>query len=518
MFDGRVPPPDFVNIETTKFCNLRCRMCVQFNDGTTVAGPHMEIAEFERIAAEVFPFVSRWQPSVGGEPTMSREFERMLELAGAFGVKAEMFSNGTLLSDKMIERLAPNIGAMTISFDGASKETFEFIREGAGYDDVLARIEKLIAHTRRTVPAHLQPEFGINCTLMERNIRELPDLVRLAARLGVGHVSCYHVFPVTPEMKRGSLVHHRELARRCLDEAFAVARQLGMALRVEALDQITATTAMDPNEPRAWSLRDGVVEGLEAREVGSPNRRGWPGLDPADPQTAVIERRRAAARAATTFPPSRPRGAAPDAGTSAGEIWWCEFLWDKTYVTIGGDVRPCCVAGMPVVGNLHRESFPALWNNANYRAMRQGLVARQPVPACRGCMHIRTLTDPVEIDRLLLGQRPPQPHELPPLPAPLDPRRAAAQRAGEPPVLEWPADPEARWYDVQFSLDDFGSILFATSGPMGGPVVRENRYAVPKWAWRDAPVDRAIQYRVVAKRANGDAVIASGSMPAEPRR
>ena len=114
-FDGAVPPPDFAGIETTRFCNLRCRMCLQFNDGTTVAGPHMELAEFERIAGSLFPYVTRWQPTVSGEPTMSQGFETMLSIAERFGVKAEMFSNGTLLQPSMIERLAPNLGSMSIS-------------------------------------------------------------------------------------------------------------------------------------------------------------------------------------------------------------------------------------------------------------------------------------------------------------------------------------------------------------------------------------------------------------------
>src|SRR5712671_1465159 len=220
-FDGRLPPPQFVSIETTKFCNLRCRMCVQFNDGTTVSGPHMQIDEFERIASAVLPHVERWQPSVSGEPTMAKDFDHMLDIAERFGVKAEMFTNGTLLNEQMIARLAPNLGTLTVSFDGATADTFEFIRVGAGFDDVKQKIRRLIQYCRQHLPADLQPQFGMNCTLMERNIRELPALVTLAVQeLDVDFVSCFHVFPVTEEMKLQSLVHHRGLARRCIDEAF----------------------------------------------------------------------------------------------------------------------------------------------------------------------------------------------------------------------------------------------------------------------------------------------------------
>jgi hypothetical protein len=195
---------------------------------------------------------------------------------------------------------------------------------------------------------------------------------------------------------------------------------------------------------------------------------------------------------------------------------WCEFLWHKTYVAIGGDVRPCCVHGSPVVGNLLRESFEAVWNGEAYRQMRQRLVRNDPAPVCRGCTHIRTIADPAVAARYLLGARLPEASEIGPLPAALDPRRARRQRRGAPPVLEWDAQPDAQRYVLEFSLDEFESILFSTDGPQGGPKIRQNRYEVPAWAWRDAPTERAIHWRVVAKTAGGDRVVTTGALMPEP--
>jgi MoaA/NifB/PqqE/SkfB family radical SAM enzyme len=513
-FDGRVPPPDFVSIETTKFCNLRCRMCVQFNDGTTVAGPHMPIEEFERIAQQVFPFVERWQPSVSGEPMMSQQFDRMIGLAEAFGVKAEVFTNGTMLSDGRIALLAPNLGALTVSFDGATKDTFEFIREGAAFEEVKARLRQLIQYCRTHLRAAEQPQFGLNCTLMERNVRELPDLVRLAAtELGVDFLSCYHVFPVTAEMRQQSLVHHREVALASIEQACAVARELGFSLRIDALDQITAATATAGGTLRAYATRDGVVEGFEFREVNPDRRRPWPKRGESGVAEAAVAERRTAAAGNASFPQPQP-SAVPAPGLAG--MPWCEFLWHKTYVAIGGDVRPCCVHGSPVVGNLLHESFEAVWNGEAYRQMRQRLVRGDPAPVCRGCTHIRTITDPVQAARHLLGARLPTAGEVGPLPAALDPQRARRQRAGAPPVLTWAVLPDAQRYVVEFSLDGFQSVLFSTDGPQGGPKIRQNRYEVPAWAWRDAPTDRAIQWRVWAKTAAGDRLCAEGTLAAEP--
>lgn len=103
--DGRVPPPEIANFETTRYCDLRCPMCIQYNVGTMVTGPHMDLDLFHSIAEEIFPFVKRWQPSVSGEPTMSKSFYKMLAMAQKYGIKLDMVTNATLLNEKMIDAL-----------------------------------------------------------------------------------------------------------------------------------------------------------------------------------------------------------------------------------------------------------------------------------------------------------------------------------------------------------------------------------------------------------------------------
>ena len=513
VFDGRVPAPDFVNIETTRFCNLHCPMCITHQQGVTVSGPHMELGEFQEIAGQVFPFVRRWQPSATGEPTMTRDFLRMIELAEEYGVKIDMVSNGTLLNDRTIEALVPNLALLTVSFDGATAETFEYIRKGARFDKVKANIRELVRCCRARLAPELQPEVGLAVTLMERNVRELPQLVRLAKEeLDLDWVSCCHVYPVTGEMRQASLIHHRELAARCLDEAFEVAREVGIAVSVLPLDQLTAANVDVEGSDRECSVVDGVVEGLEGREVNADLRRPWPLLEEGDPDQRTVSERRAKARADFDFPPRRPgdpHAVRPDS------IWWCESLWNQMYVHIGGNVRPCCVHEVPDLGNLHAERFDRLWNNESYRAMRQRMVAKDPVPACKGCMQIHEITDPVRIGEYLQGRAVPRSEDLLELPAALDPARQRKRRTGAPPELVWDPAPGARSYVIEFSLDRFTSVLFSTDSLGGGPAIRENRYRIPPWAWKESPPDREVFYRVLAKRAGGAIEVARGSIPAQ---
>jgi len=511
-FDGRVPAPLFANIETTRFCNLRCRMCVQYNDGTTVSGPHMGLDEFERIATALFPHVERWQPSVSGEPLLSRDFTRMLALAERFGVKAEIYTNGTLLQQPMVDRLVPNVASVTISFDGATKATFEQIRVGAEYEAVAAGVRRLIASCRERLPPDRQPQIGLACVAMAGNVRELAQLVRFVKDLGGDFLRVSHVFPVDDAMREQSLARHVELARACIDEALAAAREVGLAFRIEALDQITAQTALSADR-RAFASEDGAVAGLEMREYWPQLPAPLPGLGAGAPDDAAVLQRRADAAARSALPQRR---AADPRAPDRGEVWWCEYLWDRTYVAIGGDVRPCCVAGVPVAGNVNAQPFEQLWNDAIYRALRQRLVARRPVAACRGCMHIRRTRDAGEVDRLLLGRRPPTAAELAPLPAALEPAPPRPARAGEPPVLTWPADPDAEHYVLEFSLDGFDSILFSTAGPRGGPAIRQSRWQVPRWAWQAAPADREVQWRALAHRGGALVEVGRGAVPAAP--
>src|SRR5262245_12464223 len=204
VFDGRVPFPLFASIETTMKCNLQCPMCLPYIEGSTVLGSHMDPDDFENVARALFPYVDRFQLTISGEPLMSKGLGRMLELAAEHGVRAEYFTNGTLLNDRMIATILPTLGEVAISFDGATKATFELLRAGATFEHVLHNVERLAAAIR-AVPLPSRPLIGFSVTVMERNVRELPALVELAHRLGLDFVAMAHMFPVNEEMQRQSL-------------------------------------------------------------------------------------------------------------------------------------------------------------------------------------------------------------------------------------------------------------------------------------------------------------------------
>jgi len=509
VFDGRVPAPDFVNIETTRYCNLKCRMCIQYHDGTTVSGPHIDNEAFDSYSNQLFPFATRFQPSVSGEPVMSKGFERMLEKAERYGVKIDMCTNATLINDRMRSMVIRNLGRALISFDGATKETFEFIREGADFDKVCESVKKLCDEAR-AIPLPERPVIGFGCVLMRENIESLSELVELAHDLGVEFVGASHVHPVTEEMKKQSLVHFRDLAISQIDRALKTAKRLSMPLMIQPLDQLIAFTATSDVARRAYSVKDGCVEGLHYRDAAMAGFRDFPRVDFDSPDKAEIRARRHAALTSSNYvTPHKPGANARRKDTPP--IWVCDYLWNKTYAALDGNIRPCCVPGIPNLGNLETQSFEEIWNGKAYTQMRLALVQRKPLALCRGCQHIREITDGDEIDRWLQGRLPPEKQSQERLSALLATNRQREEDEGqapevglrnrpESPILSWEEVAGAENYWVEFSIDGFHTIEF--SSLWHDERIPDSSYALPEWVWKQAPSGVEIQWRAKV-RSNG---------------
>src|SRR5262249_25895969 len=70
----------------------------------------------------------------------------------------------------------------------------------------------------------------------------------------------------------------------------------------------------------------------------------------------------------------------------------CRRPWSLAYVTVHGNVLPCCIApwitndydGL-ILGNLYRQSLEEIWWGESYRTFRQSLQTAAPPEPCRGC-------------------------------------------------------------------------------------------------------------------------------------
>ncbi|NPV75365.1 MAG: radical SAM protein [Anaerolineae bacterium] len=190
-----------VYIEPTNSCNLDCSICMRHVWDEPMG--NMEMAVFDRVMAGLASFDPLPSVFFGGygEPLSHPAILEMIRRAKALGAKVELITNGTLLS-KEISKALIEIGLDTlwVSIDGASPESYADVRLGAALPAVLDNLRALYQLRLHWLKPR-RPELGIAFVAMQRNIAELPEVIRLGIRLGASRFSISNVLPHTPELQ-----------------------------------------------------------------------------------------------------------------------------------------------------------------------------------------------------------------------------------------------------------------------------------------------------------------------------
>ena len=232
IISRKLPPTRFltVRIDITNKCNLRCKMCY-FSMEKVKQQPRTEMSVhlFQKIAREVLPVAKQLIISAGAEPLYSRKFPEMLEIAARHHVPyTAFFTNGTLFNEHNIKTIiTAGVNVIIISFDGATPQTYEAIRRGAKFEQVVKNIRLLQDMKKQLGSSTPALHFGV--VLMRTNITELPDILHLAKELGIVHVTASHLVPYSEiGTKEESLSLYQNLANTYLDKARQVAQDIGM--------------------------------------------------------------------------------------------------------------------------------------------------------------------------------------------------------------------------------------------------------------------------------------------------
>jgi radical SAM protein with 4Fe4S-binding SPASM domain len=319
--------PREIQLEVTGACNLACTMClVSYRPKIGKGRGALDFDLFRRIV-DGLPRLERLTLQGLGEPLLAPRLVEMVAYAAGRGIAVGFNTNAQLLTPERSHRLVEaGVAWMHVSVDGATAATYEGIRSGARFALLEGHVPALTAAAQRRADGG--PEICVVFVAMRRNIRELPDVVRLAARWGVPSVrvqNLSHSFDDTDPS--GS---YAEIRRYAADEALFTDRDLGLARA--AFDE-----ARGAAEELGLTLR---LPHLDARPAPPPHRRG------------------------------------------------CDWPWTSAYVTHTGDVQPCCMvmgSERATMGRVSDRSFPEVWQGPAYREFRSRLEGGDPPDVCRGC-------------------------------------------------------------------------------------------------------------------------------------
>ena len=164
--------PKYFELETIRACNARCTMCTI--PQWTTKGSKMQESLFSKISEEMSHY-SGWINSVclsrNGEPLLDKTLAEKIKILKHYGIKNVTFStNASLLyEEKARELIESGLDDIRFSVDGATKETFEAVRKGLKYEEVLENCLRFIQ--LRNERGHI-PRVQIRMVLQKANCHE----------------------------------------------------------------------------------------------------------------------------------------------------------------------------------------------------------------------------------------------------------------------------------------------------------------------------------------------------------
>jgi MoaA/NifB/PqqE/SkfB family radical SAM enzyme len=310
--------------EVANRCNSKCATC-PLTFSPQESARQLSLEELERLVAQL-PDLRRAVLQGIGEPLLNPALAAMIRHLKDREVYVVFNTNAVLLTRRrQVDLIDSGLDELRVSLDGSTPETYRRVRGISGFERVVANVGEMV-RTRRELGS-VTPRLSFWVTGLRENLHELPEVVDLAARLGVEEVYLQRmVF-----WGEGLAVEEQSVYRGFRAEAEAIVAEA---------------------ERRA--ARGGVA---------------LRGADAASPRTSLLER-----------PPSpepwracsRPlRLAYVTAQGTALPCCIAPFT-DAPYDSI-------------VLGNYLRDGVAAVWSGEAYQRFRERLYSSDPPASCRNC-------------------------------------------------------------------------------------------------------------------------------------
>jgi radical SAM protein with 4Fe4S-binding SPASM domain len=172
--------PLAVSVELTLRCNIRCTHCYNFDRGKARWVPAAELGmeDLRPLLDDLRRAGTLFLALTGGEALLHPRFWEILDEAAARSFAVQLLSNGTLLSERVCDRLAayPNFWGASLSLYGARAATHDAITRSPGsFERTWAGAERLRARGAAV---------SLKFILMKGNAAETVEVLERAAGRG----------------------------------------------------------------------------------------------------------------------------------------------------------------------------------------------------------------------------------------------------------------------------------------------------------------------------------------------
>jgi len=164
-----VPSLRYLELQVTDRCNLRCRHCY-IGMG---AGQEIGLEKVVHIMDEFEEMQGLRLLLTGGEPLLYSRFDELNERLPGYEFRTILFTNGLLLTDRVLERL--NVHEIQVSIDGL-RDAHDFIRGRGSYDRTMMAVDRAMARGFHV---------SVSTMIHRANLDDFDEMERMFVRMGI---------------------------------------------------------------------------------------------------------------------------------------------------------------------------------------------------------------------------------------------------------------------------------------------------------------------------------------------
>ncbi len=314
--DRRGWRPREIEIRLTWACDASCVMCGLAYYLKKSDSSYKKPVPLDRLLEIITELADLGTESIlfsGGEVTLVKELPSILRHADKLGISTQINSHGGRLTGDYCDTLLDSgLRGIMISLDAADAKVHDGIRNLPGLFETAV---KGISYLRGKRPDQQKFYMLINTVIMKSNFRQLPDMVALAAALGVGEInfSPLSIDNTWDDWATGKV----ELKLNEDEEAELSEKIFPRALDLAKKNKISAIIPAEVDSHGVLRIQKGLFN-----------------ESPVD----------------------------------------CAVSHYHSVINVNGNVFPCCYASPLrfVMGNIMERSFADVWNGSRYKEFRSG--------------------------------------------------------------------------------------------------------------------------------------------------
>lgn len=165
-----------------------------------------------------------------GEPTVHPQFVDILRYLTQFPLKKYICTNGMKLRELTPIIFETHVDILAVSLDGANPETNDRIRKGASFNEIVDSLKQIV--NIRNERGIKYPYINFVFTAMKDNYTQIPDMVELAARIGIEEVKVVYFTSFKDDLDCQSLKDMQNELKQIFADASRKAEMYNIMLKL----------------------------------------------------------------------------------------------------------------------------------------------------------------------------------------------------------------------------------------------------------------------------------------------